>query len=119
MKVISDREFDEILKSGWDQICHEGYGGFMNYGPGLVAVATIKGEFTAMFTYPADGHILDAKVLNMINQYDPESQVIVQYASGPGLVKTITLEMGESQDSPKSIWDKHNTIIENNGLMND
>ena len=111
MRAISDQEFEEILKSGWDQICHEGYGGFITNGPGLVAVAMINDEFNAMFTHPAEGHIKDAKVLEMMNQYNPELQVIVQYVSGVNRVKTIKLEMGESQDSPKSIWEKHNILI--------
>jgi len=112
MRAISDKEFEEILKSGWDQICHEGFGGFMKNGPGLVAVAMINDEFTAMFTHPAEGHITDPKVLEMLNCYNPELQVIVQYVSGVNRVKTIKLEMGESQDSPKSIWEKHNILVE-------
>ena len=112
MKSISDKEFEDILKSGWDQICHEGYGGFIKNGPGLVAVAMINDEFTAMFTYPAEGHIKDAKVLEIINYYNPELQVIVQYVSGVDRVKTIKLEMGKSQDSPKTIWEKHNILLE-------
>ena len=111
MKAISDKEFEGILKSGWDQICHEGFAGFVKNGPGLVAVAIINDEFNAMFTHPAEGHITDPKVLGMINEYNPELQVIVQYVSGVNRVKTLKLEMGESQDSPKTIWENHNILV--------
>ena len=111
MEVISDQRFDSLLKSGWDQVCYVGYGGFMDNGPGVVAVAIIEGEFTAMYTHPGEGNLVDASVLKMVNEYDPKTQVIVQYLSQPNRVKTIKLEMGSSKDSPYTIWEKHNILV--------
>ncbi len=113
METITDQKFESLLKSGWDQVCYVGYGGFMEDGPGVVAVAMIEGEFTAMFTHPGEGNLVDASVLKMVNEYDPVTQVVVQYLSQPNRVKTIKLEMGSSKDSPKSIWEKHNIEVKN------
>ncbi len=107
MSFISEKEFQDILSGGWDQLCFSAYDGYKKYGRGLVAIAKNGADVKAVFTHPAEGHIIDPYDLDLVNRYDPEKEIIVQYPSAPGRTKTVKLEVAD-ENSPREIWNKFN-----------
>ncbi len=113
MSFFSDKEFEAVLAGGWDQLCFTAYDGFRRFGKGLVAVSKAGDEVKAVFTHPAEGHC-EVQDLDLINRYNPETEVVVKYPSAQGKTKTIKLEVAD-ENSPAKIWEKFNLGEDING----
>ncbi len=108
---ISDAGFKSILEASWDQLCFAAYDGFIKHGRGVIVINKVGEELKAIFTYPAEGHILDAQVLNMVNAYDPELEFVAQYLSDNGNARTVRVEV-DGENPPHEVWKKFNPFVE-------
>lgn len=107
MSFITDSEFQNILGASWDQLCFTAYDGYRQFGRGLVGVMKSGDELKAVFTHPAEGHITEPADLDLINRYNPEEEIVVQYRSAPGKSRTLILQVAD-KNSPAEIWNKFN-----------
>jgi hypothetical protein len=109
--AITDEMLEDVL-SRWDTVAYFAYDGYARDGRGLVAVEAIDVSCSAnglpvvlkYVIYDYRSGKPDQEVARLIEAYDPDWEIIIQYLRPTGEVRTMRLRTASGTRHPKRVW---------------
>lgn len=111
MSPIDDSDFQDLLKKNWSALCAFGYEQYLSAGRGVVVLErTVEdppGQPVDEIAYVVHDHASgqpDADTAAMLETYDPEKELVLQYAKPDGTSRVMQLRASPGKTGPEEAW---------------
>ena len=109
---ITQEKVQEIIADYWEQIGFFAFDEFRQHGRGAVRIKALKsndqperGDYLLSYVaYNPETGNFEPEIAEMIRSYDPKWEIIIQYLSREGDVRTNRLRTPEGERHPWRIW---------------
>lgn len=107
---LAEDEFDNLLEGCWEQIALFAYTQCKAVGPGVVTLERQGLEADILHDQVDLGYAVyepgrpDADVARMIEEYDPEWEIVFQYLQTDGNVRTVRIRTAPGNRHPWRIY---------------
>ena len=109
--AITDEMLEDVL-SRWDIVAYFAYDGYARDGRGIVAVEGIDVSCSPTGLPVALKYVIydyragkpDAEAARLIETYDPDWEILIQYLRPTGEVRTLRLRTASEARHPKRVW---------------
>ena len=111
MSILSYPQHVAAALEEWETIAFVAFEGFSRHGRGIVAIDVARGDggdtLLEYVVYPEvqeAGTGLDPAVRTILDQYDPDEEMIVQFVDSSGTVRTFRVRTSPGASPPRRVW---------------
>jgi hypothetical protein len=106
--AITDEMLEEVLAL-WGTVAYFAYDQYARVGRGVVFVERVASDTAPpvvlkYVTYDHEANKPNAKTAEIIESYDPDWELVVQYVKTQGEVRTLRIRTAAGARHPKRVW---------------